>query len=248
MELCIVEGGLSGADIYTDGKLVYKTADNSHLANTWFSHVNGYLNIPRIDKVVGNTITMEYINHDKDYLNHNTYKALGLIQEALDKMSNMSRLKSNYTFNDYIKRIEMHVKLAGDIPEFNKTLEKLKELDLEPTFSHGDFGVKNMLFNEDKLYIIDPNLDTFGCIKLDVAQFISSLYTGQSPVKSEFDKYNHLAHLAMKTLCAFNKFKEDDMGTLIKSEIIKVYKYHPDNKFIISKVQQVDEDLNKINV
>ena len=238
-----LEGGLSGADIYTDGKLVHKTADNAHLAHAWFSYVNGHLNVPRIDRVVGNTITMEYINHDKDYLNNNTYRALGLIQETLDKMSNMDILENSYTFNDYVNRIEGHVKLAGNIPEFTDTLERLKELDLQPTFSHGDFGVKNMLFKEDELFLIDPILDTFGCTELDVAKFIASLYTGQSPIKSKYHVYNHMACLAIRTLCAFNKFEEDEITTLIKSEIIRVYKYHPDKQFIINKVQQAEADF-----
>lgn len=229
-----LEGGLSGSDIYTDGKLVHKTADNAHLAHAWFSYVNGYLNVPRIDRVVGQTITMEYIDHDEFYLNNFTYRALGLIQESLDRMSNMDLLENSYTFDDYVKRIEGHIKLAGDIPEFTDTLQRLKELDLQPTFSHGDFGVKNMLFKYDELYLIDPILDTFGCTELDVAKFIASLY---------INEYYDLPCLAIRTLCAFNKFEEDDITTLVKAEIIRVYKYHPDKQFIINKVQQAEADF-----
>jgi len=229
-----LEGGLSGSDIYTDGKLVHKTADNAHLAHAWFSYVNGYLNVPRIDRVVGQTITMEYINHDEFYLNNFTYRALGLIQEALDRMSNMDVLENSYTFDDYVNRIAGHIELAGDIPEFTDTLQRLKELDLQPTFSHGDFGVKNMLFKEDELFLIDPILDTFGCTELDIAKFIASLY---------INRYDDMTCLAVRTLCAFNNFEEDDITTLIKSEIIRVYKYHPDKQFIINKVQQAEADF-----
>lgn len=229
-----LEGGLSGSDIYTDGKLVHKTADNAHLAHAWFSYVNGYLNVPRIDRVVGQTITMEYIDHDEFYLNNFTYRALGLIQESLDRMSNMDVLENSYTFDDYVKRIEGHIELAGDIPEFTDTLQRLKELDLQPTFSHGDFGVKNMLFKYDELYLIDPILDTFGCTELDVAKFIASLY---------INEYYDLPCLAIRTLCAFNKFEEDDITTLVKAELIRVYKYHPDKQFIINKVQQAEADF-----
>ena len=229
-----LEGGLSGSDIYTDGTLVHKTANNAHLAHAWFSYVNGYLNVPRIDRVVGQTITMEYIDHDEFYLNNFTYRALGLIQESLDRMSNMDVLENSYTFDDYVKRIEGHIELAGDIPEFTDTLQRLKELDLQPTFSHGDFGVKNMLFKEDELFLIDPILDTFGCTELDVAKFIASLY---------INRYDDMTCLAVRTLCAFNNFEEDDITTLIKSEIIRVYKYHPDKQFIINKVQQAEADF-----
>ena len=238
-----LKDGLSGADIYTDGNLVYKTANNSDSAYKWFSYVQNYLNIPKISKVVANTITMEYIRHDKTYLNLHTHKALNLIQDQLEKMSKLDVIENGYIFNDYVKRIEMHVKLAKDIPEFANTFQKLKEIKLKPTFSHGDFGVRNMLFKGDQLYLIDPNLDTFGCTKLDVAKFIASLYTGQSPIESKFHEYNSIAYLASRLLCDYNNFEKDILATLIKSEIIRIYKYHPNKQFILNKVQQVEADF-----
>ena len=229
-----LEGGLSGSDIYTDGKLVHKTADNAHLAHAWFSYVNDTLNVPRIDRVVGQTITMEYINHNESFIDDFTYRGLGLIQESLDKMAQMDILENSYTFDDYVNRIAGHIDLAGDIPEFHETLQRLKDMDLQPSFSHGDFGIKNMLFKEDELYLIDPILDTFGCTELDVAKFIASLY---------INDYYDITCLAMRTLCAYNKFEEDDITTLVKSEIIRVYKYHPDKEFIINKVKQPEADF-----
>jgi len=239
-----LEGGLSGSDIYTDGKLVHKTADNAHLAHTWFSYVQGYLNTPRIDRVVGNTITMEYIEHNETYLNLHTHRALALIQEQLIKMRELDVLENSYTFDDYVNRIAGHIELAGDIPEFTDTLKRLKEIELEPSFSHGDFGVKNMLFHcpllrlssRDELYLIDPILDTFGCTELDIAKFIASLYINS-------DDYYDITSLAIRTLCVFNNMEEDTLSTLVKAEIIRVYKYHPDKQFIINKVQQAEADF-----
>lgn len=233
-EIRALEGGLSGSDIFTDGKLVHKTADNAHLAHAWFSYVDGHLTVPRIDRVVGQTITMEYIPHDTLYFNNNPYRALSLIQESLDVMSGMDILENSYTFDDYVNRIQGHVDLAGNIPEFEETLSQLKHMELEPSFSHGDFGIKNMLFKNGELFLIDPILDTFGCTELDIAKFIASLYIN--------DLRNHQC-LATRVLSAYNKIEEDDLTTLIKSEIIRVYKYHPDKEFIIRKIKDAESDF-----
>ena len=94
-----------------------------------------------------------------------------------------------------------------------------------------------MLFKHDELYLIDPILDTFGCTELDVAKFIASLYINQ---------YDDMTCLAMRALCAYNNFDEEDINILVKSEIIRVYKYHPDKQFILNKVQQAEADFWRI--
>ena len=66
-----LEGGLSGSDIYTDGKLVHKTDTNALAVQQWFSDVDSWLLTPKIERVVGDTITMEYIDHDEDFFINN---------------------------------------------------------------------------------------------------------------------------------------------------------------------------------
>ena len=59
-----LKGGLSGADIFREGNTVHKTADNSLLAMKWFDiSKSSNLKIPEIYKIVGQTISMEYIDN-----------------------------------------------------------------------------------------------------------------------------------------------------------------------------------------
>ena len=62
-----LKGGLSGADIYRAGDTVHKTADNSLSVMKWFDiSKSSNLKIPKIHKLVGKTISMEYINHNSN--------------------------------------------------------------------------------------------------------------------------------------------------------------------------------------
>ncbi len=81
-----------------------------------------------------------------------------------------------------------------------------------------------MLFHDEELYLIDPIPNVFGCIELDIAKFIASL------VINEYDsKY---VHLAFKTLTLFNDIHSFHMDALVRAEILRVYKYHP-NKSVV---------------
>lgn len=231
-----LEGGLSGSDIYTDGTLVHKTADNAHAAASWYASAKGIVNIPRIDRVVGNTLTMEYIPHDKDYFEHSTYKALALIQEALIAFD-CQEVTSSLTFNDYIARIVGHVSNTG-VPQFEEIVNKLADIELSYGYCHGDFGIKNMLFSDElifdevKLYLVDPITQVFGCKELDVAKFIASLMINNYSLSHQ--------DLAINTMLAFNpNINRYDLMVLTAAEIIRVYKYHPNKDFIINLVDDI---------
>ena len=225
-----LEGGLSGSDIYTDGKVVHKTARNAHEAAKWFKDTGDIVNTPTIHRVVGNTLTMDYIENDPNYFTDSPYKALAMIQESLDAFDSIKQTKF-LTFDDYIARIVSHVQLA-DLEPFNDVIEKLATIELEYGYCHGDFGIKNMLFNEDKLFLIDPIPNVFGCRELDIAKFIASLMINRYS-SSEQD-------LAIDTLLAYNKYIDKyDLLTLVAAEIIRVYKYHGDKDFIIQLVDDV---------
>jgi tRNA A-37 threonylcarbamoyl transferase component Bud32 len=230
-----LEGGLSGSDIYTDGKLVHKTADNAHEAAAWFEYTKGLLNTPRIDRVVGNTITMEYIEHQEDYLIENRYMAFGLIQDALESMKHIANPPVDLVWDDYIGRIVKHVKPTG-ISAFEDIVDRLVELPQQTaSFSHGDFGVKNMLFNDCNLVLIDPIPSSFGNTQLDVSKFVASLIINRYPVD--------LQNESLKVLCLYNNLNEKSVWTTVSSEIIRVYKYHPDKDFIIQCVNDAMAEI-----
>lgn len=225
-----LEGGLSGSDIYTDGHLVHKTSDNAHDAAKWYKETGSAVLTPTIHRVVGNTLTMDYIDNDPTYFSTHTYKALALIQESLDAFDKMP-YQSELTFNDYVKRIAAHTELANR-KLFDYVIERLKAFNLKGGYFHGDFGIKNMLFNEKGLYLIDPITNVFGCKELDIAKFIASL------IINRYDKDTQM--LAINTLLAYNcEIDRYELEILTASEIIRVYKYHPDKEFVFQCVSNL---------
>ena len=235
-----LQGGLSGSDIYTDGEQVHKTDDNSHNVVEWYNATNNILNTPEIHRVVGNTVSMEYIEHNESFFESNVYFALALIQESLDSMRKLKPI-NNLRFSDYKKRIlTNHLKPALENDSLSKqqkkvlliTYENLSLIDVNPSFSHGDFGIKNMLFTEGKkLYLIDPIPQTFGSLEIDVAKFIASMY---------INEYNEqLINTSLKTLCTFNGLELSLINKLISSELMRVVKYHPDPEKIVELISNV---------
>ena len=97
--------GLSGADIYTDGRVVHKTDDRAHEVVEWFNIVKNIdVSVPNVERVVGKTITMEYIDHEEDFFKEHPYYALALIQETLNKFKKIE-YKDKAKFQSYRNRI-----------------------------------------------------------------------------------------------------------------------------------------------
>lgn len=224
-----LEGGLSGSDIYSDGTMVHKKDANAHRVRAWYNNTKN-VNLPKIDRVVGDIITMQYIDHDKSFFKDNLFIALGLIQDTLVKLKS-NQVTNGQTFSSYVDRIESHVE-GSNVAFFREVLEKLKSIELSVSYSHGDFGITNMLFNDGKLFLIDPIPNVFGCTELDAAKFIASLYINKYP--------KDIIEVAKKSMKAFNDIG-DKFTILIAAEIIRVYRYHPDKQFILECVHNVFE-------
>lgn len=225
-----LQGGLTGADIFTDGKYVHKTAENSHEVNQWFSEVQGIVNVPKVERIVGNTITMEYIDHNKLFFAENQYLALGLIQDTLEKLKTIKTEFTTSTFKDYADRINEHCSLAGSPFMFKQIVYRLAEMNLKKTFSHGDFGITNLLFKDKSLYLIDPIPSVFGCTELDSAKLVASLYINEYSTQQR--------KTTLEAMALYNRMPLDKFKTLVCSEIIRVYKYHPDKQFIMDCVEK----------
>lgn len=225
-----LEGGLSGSDIYSDGTMVHKKDPNAHKVRAWYDNTKS-VNLPKIDRVVGDIITMEYVKHDVNFFRDNVFIALGLIQDTLAKLKT-NVVNNDQTFSDYIDRIETHVE-ASNVAYFKEILERLQFIKLEPSYAHGDFGITNMLFNDGKLFLIDPIPNVFGCTELDAAKFIASLYINNYPIE--------IINVAKKSMKAFNNICDATFTILIATEIIRVYRYHPNKQFILECVHNVSE-------
>ena len=226
-----LEGGLSGSDIYTDGSMVHKQDKNAHIVRSWYDSASSIgLNVPTVDRIVGDVITMSHIDHQKNFFKENPYVAIGLIQNSLETMKS-AKAQDDLTYDSYVKRIQEHAHASGKVT-MQMNAVKIRNHELTRSFSHGDFGITNMLFN-NKLYLIDPIPNVFGCTELDAAKFIASLY---------INKYDMgLINKSTDAMCAFNSIDKSVFKSLIAAEITRVYKYHPDKEFIMGCFNNVFE-------
>jgi thiamine kinase-like enzyme len=233
-----LEGGLSGSEIYTDGKVVHKQDKNAHATREWFRFTQKIgIKTPTVHRVVGDTITMDYIDNDENYFVENFHMALAIIQTQLEAMKCLAE-PDELTFESYVKRIKEHANNAyidSGYSIFQQNAQHLKEFDLQRSFSHGDFGIKNMLFKNCGVTLIDPVCDVFGCTELDVAKFIASLIINQydaNLIKKSFDY-----------MVLTNDITRNKLLVLTVAEITRVYKYHPNKKFIMECAKYVYEYL-----
>jgi hypothetical protein len=224
-----LEGGLSGSDIFTDGKMVHKQDLRAHDVKSWYENAEDlFINVPRVDRIVGETITMEYIEHEPDYFKHNFHVALGLAQEVLEHMKK-GEPGNSMMFADYIYRIGEHVK-AADVDLFYSVLADLSTFDLKPSFAHGDFGVTNLLYTmPNEVFVIDPIPEVFGCTELDAAKLVASMYVNQYDPEQ--------IRIATQAMAIYNSIDKQVFDVLVASELIRIYKYHPDKNFIMECVR-----------
>lgn len=225
-----LEGGLSGSDIYTDGIFVFKQDPRAHLVRSWYEEARVVLNVPHVNSVVGEIITMEHIDHDVYTLSTREPIALGLIQEALESMKHLKPMNTA-SYDTYVNRIHDHYRLSHNA-EFESIYTDLLKYELTPSFSHGDFSVMNMLFTPDmRLFLIDPIPDVFGCTELDIAKFIASLHLQEYSI----DTIDRIRGYMIQ----YNELDMNRLNAFIRSELLRVYKYHPDKNFIVECIRNV---------
>ena len=238
LEIEQLVGGLSGADIYSDGKLVFKEDDNAFSVESWYSAASSYtdLNVPDVERVVGKTLTLQYIKHDTGYFHRNVYRALGIVCETLDAMRQVADYpKENAPdFKSYANNIVSHIMESGNVFPLSvvQSLMGIEEQGslTKGSFYHGDFSITNMLFQDNDLFLIDPIPHKFGCPEIDAAKFLASLLIfGDDTVERTY-------HTAKSMILAtLPKLSSDHLDVLIGCEMIRVYKY-TDNKLHLETV------------
>ena len=171
-----LRGGWSGAKVEYDSlnSVVYKTATNTAQAVRWFEYakVLGY-KVPKIHTVIGDTIKMEYL------------EAIGfgkrMVPAAIDLALSFNGQKHLYPETDYAAYVRRCMTRAVGV--FNQTEIKTMEKLLTDagaytpfTFSHGDFGVENLLSMRDGMYMIDPiaSADLYSSYVIDLGKLYAT--------------------------------------------------------------------------
>ena len=147
-----------------------KRSDHSKSEAAWYTIAHDLgISIPTLLSYDQDTITTQFVD-GKSCLN---------ARHTLDILSKFKNSKSltSATFNDYIKRIELHLNNLSNIVGGNNLISSLKTIDVTPSFNHGDFSVDNMIEKNGILYLIDPifSSDLFQSYVLDAAKHLFSI-------------------------------------------------------------------------
>tara|TARA_B100001173_G_scaffold309137_1_gene320863 strand:+ start:669 stop:1664 length:996 start_codon:yes stop_codon:yes gene_type:complete len=222
LEIEQLTGGLSGADVFRSGNIVHKTADNTLDAAKWYNiSKSSILKTPEIYKVVGKTISMEYIIHNTDV--------------DLDIVTNQLQSNSNYyhhdipDFSTYVNRIRdkgLDEKYANQLEEYSDFYNRNK------SFCHGDASIDNILCNDKTIYYIDPIYlpDVYSSWTLDIAKVLTSLkrYDKVRDYNIIREKYRNIA---------------TELYALEMSHWIRMYSYHPSKEYVMSQIERVYESI-----
>lgn len=227
LDIQILHNGMSGSLVERRGNKVYKTHPNSLSVAKWYELAGSIVNTPYVFSVIGNTLCVEYIEHD------NT-KEIN-IEYLIKVIRNFSKINTYSPFQTYINRIKKHIEYNNDFFDFLPILETiLGTCESNNSFSHGDFSVENLLLKKgtDSIYLIDPiyEPENYSSYLLDVAKLLHS-----------YRKHELLFNYRI----LFNEFRYIGDRVLLILEIsqwIRILKYCSDNT-LKEKYKKIIRDL-----
>ena len=210
--------GMSGSYVVKQGNKVSKTADNSHQAIKWYEYANAInLHVPVIYKLIGKTITMEYIEPTSPT---DTVSLCNVIDSYKNKKMN------NNDWSVYIARCIQHL---ADSPLRRELIDFLKNItdvmNNNKSFCHGDSAIDNFITRGDHIYFIDPIYadNDFTSWLLDVSKLAMS-----------FNRFDNKAEYQY----VMNRYKEYPMHELELSHWIRFYKYTDNKKICLQKIEE----------
>lgn len=221
--------GLSGALTELRDNKVYKTANNTMRSIEWYSTAKSFFNVPQIYSVIGETICMEYIVD-----NQQEFNIFNIIEKIINREKLMPSL-SAATFDSYIKRCEKHLSNIEAVDNKNDIVDLFKkyasQFEKYVSFSHGDLTVDNILCNNNKIYLIDPNFspDLFSSYVLDIGKLLHSFrrYNRMFEYKTllnYFDSINDLCILAeLSHWIRLYKYADDELKQITVNAINELY-------------------------
>ena len=214
-----LKGGLSGADIYRAGDTVHKTADNSLSVMKWFDiSKSSNLKIPKIHKLVGKTISMEYINH-------NLNVDIDIVVRQLESNANYH----HHSIPDFVTYID-RVQSKGLDKKYGQELIKYSTFfDTHKSFCHGDASIDNILCRDNIIYYIDPIYlpDVYSSWLLDIYKLLTSL--------KRFDRMSEYTKV-------LNKYDiKKQLLALEMSHWIRMYNYHSSKEYVMKQIEKLYE-------
>jgi tRNA A-37 threonylcarbamoyl transferase component Bud32 len=207
-----LDGGFTDNKVRRFNNKVIKLTKDSINESSWFKIANSIgISTPKILHTDDDTLIMEYIDGEMSLNYVDNFNLLQIFK--------ISEPVNNCQFNTYIDRIKNHCDRNEKILHGDKLIEKLKEFNLRPTFSHGDFSVNNLIYRGGIVYPIDPicNENTFQSYIIDIAKNLFSIlfYVKDYELyKTSFDFYKEKFGI-----------NNNMIKTLIASESVRVATY-----------------------
>lgn len=162
------KGFTSNTVIRVDNHIV-KTGSNVRDEYDWYTAYKDKADIPLGVCLEGGMLIMKYIDYPK-------IMCIDDIVTVVEKYKAYPPL-NELTYSSYIQRIENHLRGNERITNGDKLILKLGEINLPPTFAHGDLSVYNIIACNTGVKLIDPlySKNVFGSYVLDYAKLLFSL-------------------------------------------------------------------------
>lgn len=184
LEIKKLSGGLSGALVIRTGDRIYKTDKNSLDVARWYqkSVELGAYKVPKFYSVVGETISIEYI--DGYSLRSNVFGgAVSIVANEILRMRDIPVISGS--FDTYVDRVVKHLDecvdledtLKRDLQSMLSRVQLLHAFNKHSSFCHGDLTLDNIVVRKNDIYYIDPNPmfdGQYSSYLLDVSKFIQS--------------------------------------------------------------------------
>lgn len=210
-------GGFTTNIIIKEGDFVTKTGKTASDEAAWYAAYQDKNDIPKVIESNDLSLKMEYLEAKGEV---NLDKVIELV-EKYKAYQWLNKLE----FRAYYERILFHVE-QSEISNGHKLLDKLKGINLEPTFAHGDLSIRNIIQTESGPKLIDPlYFRNFGSYILDYAKLAFTLKFFNGDVEG-FEKVK--AHVTNK----FYYINTNWFDILVASECMRVATYNRKYNFV----------------
>jgi hypothetical protein len=239
--------GSSGSQLTLEGDYLRKKCQDAEQQVRWFSRVKDTLlpafTVPEVNLVGPNEYLMEFYSWPLGTQEASTW----FINTMVDQIMVWSNTptSSSASWLDYLDRLEEHVR-SSNSESMRRALRILeKEPDWRTSFCHGDFTLENVLVNDQRIAIIDPNnkSNLFQSFVLDLGKMLQSTEAGYHSRFQCNDGVSLRRHtdVLLKRLTKEGLLREARVACL--SHIVRLRKYRPPEQTLL--VDQLLDQLTK---
>jgi len=212
--------GMSGSYVLRQNDLVYKTQRNAIDVIDWYKKANKInLPIPQVYKLIGDTITMDFIEKSCD----------NNISKICDQIESYKDIKLNENdFDVYIERLIKHIDESNLSRSFIEFFPDIDYMNENKSFCHGDASIDNFITYNKKIFNIDPIYS-----KSDYTSWLLDI----SKLSMSCERFNVMFGRIEGNDYMRARYKNIPMASLELTHWIRFYKYTDDKKSCLQKIE-----------